>query len=279
MKTMLVPVDFTPATHNAVLFAAEWAKKYGYRQIILFKTFYDSMFEYLAVAGDYTITNSENLNAQREQATGPLEDLRKELLQLVNESITVSISVSELPLLRGIFEELQGDNVPELIMLGSAVNGPGKSSVSDNIIAIAKASPVKVLIVPSDYTYRPVQNVLVPCDVNGLDALQKLDRVKNNSNLVGANLLILNVDIKGHASNRNMDMEHHIDAYLENFAHEIFYRPGKDVINGILSFINDKDIQLIIALPGKHSFLYYVANKSISQAIYRNAKQPVLILK
>jgi hypothetical protein len=50
-------------------------------------------------------------------------------------------------------------------------------------------------------------------------------------------------------------------------------------MNGILNFTQTKDVQLIVALRGKRSFLYYLTHKSISEAIYRNAKEPVLILK
>ncbi len=75
------------------------------------------------------------------------------------------------------------------------------------------------------------------------------------------------------------ERENSLHNYLQNFEHEIHYRSDRNVINGIINFTKEHNVQLIIALPGRHSFLYSLTHDSISKAIYRNAKQPVLILK
>jgi hypothetical protein len=54
MKTLLVPVDFTATSENAVNFAIEWCRTYEYERIILLKTFYDSIFEGLIVSAEYS---------------------------------------------------------------------------------------------------------------------------------------------------------------------------------------------------------------------------------
>lgn len=45
MKTLLVPVDFTAASENAINFAATWSTKYNYERIIALRSFYTSMYE------------------------------------------------------------------------------------------------------------------------------------------------------------------------------------------------------------------------------------------
>ena len=59
MKTLLVPVDFTATSENAVNFAIEWCRTYEYERIILLKTFYDSIFEGLIVSAEYSNVNEE----------------------------------------------------------------------------------------------------------------------------------------------------------------------------------------------------------------------------
>ena len=75
------------------------------------------------------------------------------------------------------------------------------------------------------------------------------------------------------------EAEQHVHERLRDYKHEICYSSDKNIINGILSFTEKHKIQLIISLPGKHSFLYYLTHKSISDAICRNAREPVMILK
>ncbi|MGC4034962.1 MAG: hypothetical protein QM764_03300 [Chitinophagaceae bacterium] len=278
MKTILVPVDFTDASDNAVNFASSWAIRYGYNRIILFKTFYESMFEHLALGADYIVANKEDLNRQREEGVHELASLRDKVLSVVSENVEVMTEISELPLLRGMIELIKEEGDIELVLLGSDNHIQSqKSFISANVISIAKVSPVKVLIVPADHTYQPVTDILVPCDVSTLSSLERLDRIKTNAQPNGGRLHILNVDKRGQSASK--EKEDYLHDYLKDFQHEIYTIADKDVLSGILTFTANHKIQLIIALPGKHSFLYSLTNKSISEAIYMNAKQPVLILK
>ncbi len=282
MRTILIPVDFTVTSQNAVSFAASWSKKYGYDRIILLKTFYESMFEFMILSEGHTHVHQDTLNAQRGALEGQLEEWRLQLTKKTGPGVLVETRVSEAPLLRSIFE-LIGEEQPELILLGSDnYRLSGGSFIADRIIPIAKTSPVKLLIVPSDYVYRPVETVLVPCDTKTLATLDKLVRIKRDSRVRDAKLLVLNVSKDGPPSSTDasrVETEANAHEFLKEFRHEIHYVKGPDVLNGILAFTQSHEADLIIALPGKHSFLYYLTNKSISEAIYKNARQPVLILK
>jgi hypothetical protein len=95
-------------------------------------------------------------------------------------------------------------------------------------------------------------------------------------------LYILHVDEREGvvATNKwRIDTERELHAYLNDFPHQLFYSCNKSIVSGILDFSDKHEIQLLIALPGKQSFLYNLTHKSISDAISRNAKIPVLILK
>src|SRR5438105_9299828 len=109
MKTLLVPVDFTATTENAVNFAIEWSKKYEYKRIILLKTFYDSMFENLIISAEYSHVNQDYLNQLRKEGEDQLKSLCKETASKVEADVKVSTAVSEVPLLRSIFEIIENE--------------------------------------------------------------------------------------------------------------------------------------------------------------------------
>src|ERR1700712_4725585 len=98
MKTLLVPVDFTATSENAVNLAAEWSKKYGYERIILLKTFYNSMFENIVMSADYSNVNEDYLNDEREDITEQLQRLCSSLALKTDPHAIVTTAVSELPL-------------------------------------------------------------------------------------------------------------------------------------------------------------------------------------
>lgn len=276
MKTLLIPVDFSATAENAVNFAAEWCKKYAYERIILLKTFYDSMFENLMISAAYSNTNQDYLNTQRKESMEQLDALCKRVAEKVGKGVKVTTAVSEFPLLRGIFEIINTEK-PDLVVVGSDnFNYSSGSFVAANVISIAKASPVRVLIVPAHYRYQPVEQALLPYNFNMLNDLDRLNSLRTSPQWDHLKLLVLNIDTEPQSRNEAAGKFEHL---LENFEHEIYFTTDNDFISSIAKFTKEHEVQLIIALPGRHSFLYRLTHASISQAIYRNARHPVLILK
>src|SRR5690242_21635651 len=118
MKTLLVPVDFTKSSDNAIDFAAEWAQKYLYDRIILLRSFYSSMYENMIMSADFSNVNEEYLNRKRENERKMLNELCQELDKKTGDGISVQTAVTELPLVRSIIEVIKTER-PELVLLGS----------------------------------------------------------------------------------------------------------------------------------------------------------------
>lgn len=282
MKTLLIPVDFTDTSDNAVAFAAEWCKRYKYERVILLRTFYDNVFDHIVLSAEYAPVSQEYRQEERQETMERLESLSERLSSLAGKDIEVHTMVSEIPLLRAILSVIKEEQ-PEMLLVGSDnFSYSSGSFIAGNLIPIVKASPIRVLIVPAGYTYKPVETALVPIDYNMLDVLDKFNNLETSPLWSDTKLLVLNVDAKErylHPDETFNKKESDLHEYLKGFNHEIHYGNDKNIMNGILNFTQANDVQLIVALRGKRSFLYYLTHKSISEAIYRNAKEPVLILK
>jgi nucleotide-binding universal stress UspA family protein len=282
MKTLLVPVDFTAASENAVNFAAEWSRKYLYERIILLRSLYTSMYEGVIMSGEFSNVDQDFLNHSRMQERAQLNELCRRLDEKTGPGITVQTAVTELPLVRSIMQVIREER-PVTVLLGSSrENSTNESLVAGHVISIAKISPVRVLIVPEHYVYEPIKNVLVPCDFNAVESLNKVNTLHASEQWHDVQLMVLNVDAKQRHLNPDEKLkaaETSLHGYLKNFQHQIYYVDDKNVINGILGFTRSNKVELLFALPGKYSFLYTLTHKSISEALYRNTKIPVMILK
>ena len=282
MKTILIPVDSTPTTENAVQFAAEWGNRYGYGHIILLKTFSESLFDYINISDGYSLVNEESVNNIRENT----EELLKRLTGSITKKgfgIKVSIITSNMTILRSINDILKSDPTIELLVLGSDDKSISNDSVvSENIISIARTSRVKTLVVPAGYQYAHINNVLIPCDISRTNQLERLSGYKKFIRQENPILMLLYIDTKDDVAIRDQNKkiwEDYVHRYLSDIQHSIHYSFSGNIVRGILSFASSDSADLIIALPGKHSFLYYMTNKSISEALYQNVDRPVLILK
>jgi len=280
MKTLLVPVDFTNASDNAVEFACEWVKKYLYERIILLRSFYSSMYENMIMSADFSNVNEEYLNKRRNDEKEMLNQLCKEVDAKTGRGIQVQTAVSELPLVRSIIELIKEEN-PSMILLGSdTLHAENEAFVAGNVIPIARVSPVRVMIVPENYSYKPVEKALVPVDFKTLGSLNKINSLRSSPKWHDVTIIALNVDAKQRNRDENFnEIENNLHEYLKNFKHEIYYQLDKNVISGILNFKKIDEVQLMIALPGVHSFLYSLTHKSVSEALYKKCRLPVMILK
>jgi nucleotide-binding universal stress UspA family protein len=282
MKTLLIPVDFTAASKNAIDFAAKWSIKYNYERIILLRSFYISMYESVIMGGEFANVDQDYLTNSRTQEKEQLNNLCKELDEKTGANIKVQSAITELPLLRSVVHIVKAEQ-PAMVLLGiDNSNYSNESLISGNVISIAKISPVRLLIVPKDYVYTPVKKALVPCNFSAIEKLNKLNHLHSSPQWQDVQLMVLNVDPKKRYLNPDqkfIETEKSLHAYLKNFNHRIYYADDSNVINGILYFEKINEVQLIIALPGESSFLYSLTHKNISEAIYRNSKLPVMILK
>lgn len=280
MRTILVPIDFTSTTENAVRIAADWAKTYEYQNIILLKTAGESEFDYLHIAEGHSFVNEESVNTLL-QRTESLFDHLSSIITEKSPEIKVSRILSDWVITRSINELLKNQPSVELIILGSDdQTSSTESFVSDNIISIARTSPVKTLIVPNSYHYTPIKNIFIPCDIKGIKRLERLFHHKSVIHKQDVRLSFLNINNNEKENeDHKKELEDYIREHLTEIPSSIHYSHDENVINGILSFAASNEADLIIALPGKHSFLYYLASRSISEGIYQNTHQPVLILK
>lgn len=279
MRTILVPVDFTSTTENAVRVAADWAKTYEYQNIILLKTAGESEFDYLHIAEGHSFVNEESVNNLL-QRTELLFDQLTDIITEKSPEIKVSKVLSDWTLTRSINELLKNQPSVELIILGSDdQTSSTESFVSENIISIARTSPVKTLIVPNSYHYSPVKNIFIPCDIKGIKRLERLFHHKSVIHQQDVRLSFLNITREKEDETEKRELENYIREHLTEIPSSIHYSHDENIIKGILNFAAADKADLIIALPGQHSFLYYLASRSISEGIYQNTSQPVLILK
>lgn len=284
MKSLLVPIDFSAASQNAVDYAVHWSQRYGYDQIILFKVHYESFMDFISTLGvGYSFMGKDASFNYRRESKALLKRLQKAArAQLDTESnIQVRTATSDLPLTRAIVEILSEEPTIELIALGSdhtRSNDPG--FITANIIKIARISPVKVLIIPEGYAYKPVEKVLVPCDLKHMEQLSKLEKYKSMLD-THSQLTILNIyaDPQQEQQDTIRQWKEKLHHYFEGKDLQLYDAYNKNTLNGVLDFVSQHDTDLIVALPGTHSFLYYMANKSLSEGIYKNTSQSVLLLK
>jgi nucleotide-binding universal stress UspA family protein len=282
MKTLLVPVDFSGPSDNAAIFAADLASDRGYDQIVLAANLYVPIFEQIIPSPDLLQVTAADIQQKKKLIREQLESLKGEILKRLNGNSAVRFVISDLPLVRSILQHVR-DESPALVIIGSNSYGATDSSViGRQIIELAKIIPAPVIIVPPKSSYRPVADAMVAGEFKSLACIDPLKLLGKLSQGRHPRLLLLNVGTSRRnlpAVDPSVTMQDAVSELLKGFDYRLYNLEDKDILQGVLKFANDNPVQLIIALPGRHSFLYHLTHQNIQQGILLNAQKPVLILK
>jgi len=279
MKTILIPVDFSETSANALEYAAELIKDIEVGRIILLKIFYKSIYEQLLPSADFVQLSAADIQEERDQISKQLKTLTDSLQQKCNPSIRIQTAVSELPLLRSI-HQLTAEERPDLLIIGS--DSPmlqAESYIGQQVIGIAKTSSIPVLIVPAGAAYQKIERALVPCDFAMVSRLGILKGLHSPLGWLHPELMILNIDPQQKHISHEAEHAEMLNELLEGYEYSIYYAEDQNKVQGILNFAKNNNVQLITALPGKYSFFYKFTHSSTTEALALNSSQPILILK
>lgn len=280
MRTLLIPIDFTKTAENAVDYAAGYCRQFNYQRIILLKSFYNTLFDEVVMSAEYGGVSNDFRSKEHEDAEALMLQLWKKLSSQI-EDIEVTGITSKLPLMRAIAQVVRDEN-PGTIVIGSDNNAYDNDSyVSGHVIEIAKTSPINVVVVPAGQSFQPIEEVLIPIDTFTKGSLAKLDEVGNRPYLGKMKLNILKFDPSRlkNLEQQQLAEDDELHNTLSYVDHELFSLKEAKAIDAIINFTQHHPVQLILALPGKYSFLYRLTHKLIAEAICRNTEKPVLVIK
>lgn len=264
MKSILIPFDSSRTSENVIDYVANSLKNIKIEKIFILQSLQLSMFN----------KHSEEAFEERKKAEDNLKKIAEELQNASGNQSQVRYAISDFNVLRALHEAINSLE-PELIITGSDSEDE-ESLIGDEVISISKSSPVPVLVVPSGSKYEPIENALVPCNFGDISNLSLLGGI---ATLEPVNLKLLNVDPDSDYTSRRKEIEENISVLLKDYKHSFYYSEHDDIVEGILDYTAGNNIQLVIALPGKHSFFYRLTHTSITQALTQNSNKPVLLLK
>jgi nucleotide-binding universal stress UspA family protein len=281
MKTILIPTDFSEPANNAVNYAVDLSNHQDIDQLILFSQFYVSLFEHMYPSADLIQPSDNEIVAKKQEIIHQLERQKATIIKRLKPGINVKIVLLASSLFRAVLNMIEKEK-PDVLFVGSNNYTGDESFIGTHMIEIAKISPVPVMIIPPAAVYKPIKNALVACDFKTLNHVSLLQRLHKIKHWPHPKLALLNVDPnKMHLKPEHptLEIKGIVQELLQGYEYDIHYADDEDILHGVLNFADQNGQQIIIALPGVHSFLYSLTHQSITEGLSKDASKPVLILK
>jgi nucleotide-binding universal stress UspA family protein len=282
MNKILVPIDFSDTSKRVLSYVAALTHDVPVDQVTVLRSTYPSIYEQIFPSADYFQVDAESAEMQQEQQEAVREHINTflaEFLKDVSSQTKVEIGISEEPLLRSIIELTSQQKFNGIVISSDQTNGE-EGYVAEQVIAVVKTSPVPVLVIPPKAVYKPLKKALLPVDFRALHRLTALSDLFTLRKDIKPELTILNVAADTATEQADPVVVNRLHELIDDkYPYSIVVSGNRDVLHGILDFSQKNDLQLIVALRGKYSFLNNLTHRSITEALALNAIHPVLVLK
>jgi nucleotide-binding universal stress UspA family protein len=271
MKTFIVPVDFSDASENAALFAAELAKRWE-AIVVLYNAFYFSIpsSEAPALTPRLETIFSED-NAQ-------LEEKGKEIASRYNISVECFSSplsiVDQLPVL---VRKYQAD----LVIMGMrGINSFNRKLFGSTTVSILRIAKFPVLVIPEEVKFLEMKNIIFAYQPGSISKNNDLKLLQGLAELFKAKVKILHVSLWGEENKDTPKKEDSdkIDTLLLNIRHEYVQIAEGDFLKGINKGIAESNAQLLVMVPGERNFWESLTNKSNTRKAALQTHIPLLAL-
>lgn len=273
MKTILVPTDFSEAADNAIAYAVEMARVMKAR-IILFHAFHVPV-----VAAEAPVMI-------------PLDELEKDCLagleqiaRRIHLRYGVSLPVECICRCGFAVDEIidyTSNYKTDLVVMG--MQGAGflaeklLGSVTTTLIRRAKCP---VMAIDKSVKFRSLKKVVLACDYE--QAINKLTLypLRELADFFEAHVYVLNVvaeEEPGILCRGIVPDIRKLKHSLAGIDHSFHYLQNSDVVRGINTFVEERQMDMVVMIPHKHSLLKQIFDEPDTKKMAFHSSVPLLSL-
>lgn len=273
MKKFLVPTDFSDASKNAARYAVEMAQDDPQTTIVLY-----NLYDRIAPGSDGSpLTESDE--DRKKVLNAALANLEIELHEI--STVRIEYVAEEGTSLVESVERYVRYNAIDVVIMG--ITGATRLEqifMGSNALNMARQGVCPVIIVPPKAEFKKIENVLVASDFKNVKTTTPVAQIRKILEIFKPKLHIVNVDSEHYVE---LTEEYKAErAWLaktfEEFNPEFYFIRMYDFLDAISNFTADHNIDLIVTVPRKHSFLSGLYKTSHTKKLAYHSHVPVVAI-
>jgi nucleotide-binding universal stress UspA family protein len=254
---IIVPTDFSPNAYNAASFAAHMLRGQYEAKLVLFHVYED----------DKDLATAE-------------EELRIMKDKLIDDNIVKIETIAEKgdDLVESIVRKVRHLDAALLVM-GISEKSRFEQVVSgSNSLRMIEKNVCPVLVIPDMAKFNEIKNVALACDFKEIENTIPAVPVKRILNIFRPNLHIVNInsDIYVSLSEDYLQKRSQMLEMFQEFRPEFYFITTYDFHETLRQFIADKNIDLVLTFPRKHSFFNNLIKGTNTKKLVYESSIPVL---
>lgn len=269
MKTFLIPIDFSATSVNAAEYAVDLTKDITDINLILYNVYNKISFATLTEKE----AGSRMMVTERE-----MKRLKRKLKAGDNQNI--SIEIEEGSFIESIEKYVLSNHIDMVIMGITGSSRIKQVFMGTNTLNVIRHINTPVMVIPPKAEFTGIKNVLFTSDFKDVARTTPFESLKKLLDILHPNLYVINVDSE-HYIELTDDFKIEREAMenkLSNYNPEFSFLRAFDFLEGINRFVETKEIDLIITMPRKHSFLSQLFKTSHTKKLAYHSHVPIIAI-
>jgi nucleotide-binding universal stress UspA family protein len=268
MQNILVPVDFSPVSRNAAIYAAELAKKFN-AKLVLFHAY---MLPTPVSEVPYVMVTADEMQKENEAL------LKKEADQL-HDTYAIEVEwIVQIGVPSDEVKQLAKEKNADIIVMGMKGAGGLDKIIGSTTTNVIRKVKVPVLVIPEKATYQAIQHITYAYDLNDPSNPALFQPLLDLAAAYQSRFSLLHVESPSEAKESTGPG----NAPLENLfmGRQVNWVTIEDssVTHGISEYLLQHPAELLAMIAHRHNFFERVFSKSHTTSMAYETSIPLLIL-
>lgn len=271
MKNILVPVDFSNASFNAVSYAAFLANAFNATLTLV--------HAYTGTSALDESAGAKLFDSQKELEIANEKFLKKEI-EGIARKFTVKIKgivIKGSP--ENVINEVAEKNHSEMIVMGMKGKGESNSILGSTTISMIDETSIPLLIIPKSALYQTIDSITLASDFKNEKLLSHFTILENLIDKFNPFIQVLNVQKKDSKITAKMIADKMSkDLTWDKYDHTFNIIEIDDIEEGIHKFLRKHPTDLLVMVARKRNFINKFFNPSHTKKMTDQTKIPLLVL-
>ena len=272
MPKILVPIDFSPTSLNAAIYAAHFGKAIGASRLTMLSVVSET------ITGDDGTPVSGNTDERDRAVMHQLEELQVSLYEMTGVPTSIELKAGEFS---GLMESFMKKHLFDFVVMGvTGSNAFEQVFGTSNAVEVIARSHTPVLIVPPQANFKKIEQVALAVELHHMDEIIPFEDIDRWLHWLKPSVHIAHVN--EHRTNTLTEEE---KAELEKLKEKLLlFQPFTHLLHGdpFSEALNNMALQhhidLLITFPQRHSFFNLLFRTTHTKQLVFHSKVPVLAL-
>ncbi len=269
-KKILVPLDFSPCSYNALEYAMWFAQK-NHSKIVLLHAYHIP----IPVAEMEVYIDVNRVADFEKDTAAKIEELMQTYPKLNN--LLESTHTRAAFAIEAIRKQVEDSDCDLVIMGTHGATNTFDEVVGSNTLHTIKQCEVPVLAIPAHYKASEIQNILFAFDYQPLESRDDLAPLVAFTQAHGARLHIVHITDRLDRLHENEISEAKIlEQHIKGIEHQYHMMEAEHIEDGLMEYIKTHQIEVIAVMPRKHNVWEKLFKSSISKQLIHHSNIPIL---